>query len=103
MREDNDRRAVGQICDVLFEPVELFLSERAEALVAAILECSGLRTRGCRNDIVQADVMRAVMVEALPSFPLGSLAEPLQELGTLIGKRVMLARHIKDLIGLETL
>ena len=45
--------------------------------------------------------MRAIVVEALPSFTLRPFAKSLQILRTLIGKRVVFARHIEDLVGSE--
>ena len=54
------------------------------------------------RDVDQPDEMDAVMVEAIPAFPLGFLAESLEVL-RVVADDVVLAGHIEDLTGLHPL
>src|SRR6266699_3454163 len=66
MRKHHDRSARLQVLDVIFEPIELFVSQRAEP--------SGLQVQ----HVHQADEMRTLLVEAVPTRALRSFAVALE-------------------------
>jgi hypothetical protein len=81
------------------EPIELFTTKRAEPLVATIVEGALGWTGFCRNDIVQPYIMGPIVVEALPPVALRTLAEAFEIEFALIGKGIVLARNVKDLVS----
>ena len=79
MRKHNDRSARLQVLDVIFEPLELFVSQRAEP--------SGLQVQ----HVHQADEMHALLVEAVPPCALRFFAVALEILLPVVVQHVVFA------------
>ena len=81
--EDDDRRAALETLDVLLEPLELFVAERAET--------AGLQV----DDVHEADEVHAVLVEAVPAGALRAFAESLQVALAVVLEHVVFAGDVE--------
>src|SRR5262249_37642077 len=88
--EDDEGRAAGEPCDIVFEPVQLVLTEAAQARCLEV------------QDVDEPDEMHALVVKALPAIPRGPLPVAVEKLLPAIKKDVMLAGHVKYLAGINT-
>ena len=88
VREHDDRRAVLQMLDVVFQPFELLAAERAEA--------AGLQVQ----HVHQPDEVHAFRVEAVPPGSLGALSVAFQILFAVIVEHVVFARHEEHVFAL---
>src|SRR5271169_6586570 len=85
MRKDHDRGACREALNVLLKPVEL--------LAAKIAQASGFQV----EHVDEADIMNAMMIEALPPGALGVLAIAFEiGLAPAFIDDVVLARRIED-------
>ena len=91
MREHHDRRAVGNGPQVIFDPFELFVAELAKAAFANV------------HHIVQANKVRAFVIEAEPAAAFGSFAEALEVLFAIVIEHIVFARHVENLFGFASL
>src|SRR5437899_2241170 len=94
MCEHHNRRAVGNRLEIIFHPFELLIAELAQATFAN------------RHHVVQADEVRALVVEAEPALSLRTFAKPFEVLFAVVVEHVVFAGDIKHLLrfaGLENL
>ena len=91
VREDDDGRALWKTGQILLQPIDLLLTEHAEA---AFLD---------RRDIDQPDEVNALLIEAEPAAAARTFSEPFQILRAIVAQDVVLARHIEDLFGFAVL
>ncbi len=86
MGEDDDRRRSWLALDIVREPGELFIAERAHAARFQI------------SDIDEADEMRAAIVKGIPAAALRVLAEAFEiGLAVVFIDEIVLARHIVNI------
>lgn len=88
VREDNDGRAVGNSFQIVGDPRELVLAEHAEPALANV------------EDVIEADEMRPLVIEAKPAIAFCSLAEPFEILFAVVVQDIVLARDVKDAAAL---
>src|SRR6266702_684192 len=91
MGKKDDRCAGGAAFQILFQPLQLLLSQNTQAAFFDI------------HDIDEPDEMHALLVEAVPARAPGPFAEAFAVLRSVIVDDVMLARHVKDIASLATL
>src|SRR5205814_4582684 len=91
VREDNDRRAVGNGFQIVRDPRELILAEDAQPALANV------------EDVIQADEVRALMIEARPAVAFCSLAETFEILFAVVVQDIVLARDVEDAARLTIL
>src|SRR5439155_9696191 len=81
---DDDGGAGGEPGDVLLEPVELLLAQRAQPVLLEV------------QDVDEADEVDAVVVEALPAAAGGPLAVAREVLRAVVAEDVVLAGDVED-------
>src|SRR5262249_1469907 len=92
VREDDDRSAGRERRQILLEPLDLILAERADSL-ALVLE-----------HVDEPDEVRALVVEALPAaLAHRALAVAAQIFLAAVQEDVVLARHVEHALGLHRL
>ena len=79
MREDYDRGAGREGCEIFLQPIELLHAKDAESAFMSV------------HHINQADEVHAALVKAIPARPKRVLPEALPVLGAVIAQHVMLA------------
>src|SRR6266481_9265281 len=87
MGKKDDGRAVGAALQIIFQPFQLVVSENAKSAFFDI------------HDVNQPHEMHALLVETVPTRPLGSFAETFTILLPIIIDDVMFPRHVKHLTG----
>ena len=94
MCEHHNRRAVGNRLEIIFHPFELLIAELAQATFAN------------RHHVVQADEVRAFVIEAEPALAFRTLAKPFEVLFAVVVEHVVFAgdiKHPRRFAGLENL
>ena len=94
MCEHHNGRAVGHRLEIIFHPFKLLIAELAKATFAN------------RHHVVQANEVRARVVEAEPALAFRALAKTFEVLFAVVVEHVVLAGDIKHLLrfaGLENL
>src|SRR6266481_555361 len=91
VRKDDNRGAGLEMLDVIFKPLELLVSQRAEP--------AGFQV----HDIDQSDEVYPLLLEAIPAALLSPFGETLVILFTVIIQNIVLARDIEDILCRGTL
>src|SRR5258708_22393699 len=89
--EDDNGRAVLEMFHVVLQPLELIVSERAQA--------SGFQV----PHVDQSDEVDAFLVEAVPTGAFTRFAEALQILLAFVADEIVLAGDVEDVRGLRRL